>query len=298
MSSPVEMPFDQALTALGGHREYRPVPLERSKFFWLADCKTGKTTLLCSMPGNLILDMEMKTDNIPFKRAGCVAIPDYTTLEQKVSALEAARRQHGDQYPIKHVTFDSVDKLQLLCLNHLEQNEWKDKNGRPVSIHYHLGGKGGWAELALRVLSFSRRLYLAGYGVSTIGHLKRTTDEDGKLTGALPSCTPLIAGALAQDAHTQAGLVRLVRQLPIEWKEIAGKRIPIKFGPPIPVVEVRLQKNPDRPDDWALGSQIEMPLTFEVPAVDGWSVIARLAAEAVARKRAEITEMSKKSVAG
>jgi hypothetical protein len=299
MPNPViEVPLSAAWKALGATDEFDPPALDFNRIFLLADCKTGKTTLVCSHPRCLVLDLELKARSIASKRAQCVPVREYADLERVICQLEADARLLKDKRPFLHVAFDSIDRLQELVAPQLTKEVTEKTNGKCKDIQDYRGGKGGFALINKRVLSFPRRCHKAGYGWTAIGHIKhdKVVRDGREVEFDRPACQPGVAGGITQDAEMLMGLTKITKDMPVAWKKGPdGKYVTKQDGTRQPVAwdrrpMIQVETQQKRPSDCTLGIMIKMPATFTIPVEDGWQEVQRLYEEAVEAKKQELAK--------
>lgn len=266
---------------LGATREFAPPALEQCRLFVLGESKTGKTTLVSGMEGCLILDFEGGGHSVPNSKAYRIWVPVYSQQEvtpdlqavaartkRTIVALETVmgqlERDAKSGKPVfQHVVFDSGDRLQELCMARLSVEKGRD-------IREHAGGKGGWALVAERCLSFPRRLYSLGYGWTVIGHLKTVTKElgDRVIEKERPAIIPGFYGGLKAEADYILGVSRAVNYNPATRGQAT-------------TFSIDTQTNPSRDEDSQNGGRINLPVNIRgIPLGGGWDALkAAYAAE-------------------
>lgn len=285
---------------MGGTSSFNPLPFESCRFFLTGPPKQGKTTLMCSMERAAYLDFEGGAHSVPHKKATVFYVPVYrdeeltpiqkagipgatpgTWLRQPAvsltSLMEKLREDAGSGSPyFRHAVFDSVDRLQEMCLRHLETNVWKSKAGMPVKIGDYLGGKGGWTELATFCMSYFRQLNAMGLGWTAIAHLKTETTTIPGSTQTMkevrPAVTPSFYGALGQDAEY---LLRVSKE--------NGPKDP-KTGLRPSNFVVHTEATTAQREDFPQGGRVTLPPKVRDIPLDGGCAALRAAYEAACAK--------------
>jgi hypothetical protein len=286
---------------MGGTSSFNPLPFESCRFFLTGPPKQGKTTLMCSMERTAYLDFEGGAHSVPHKKATVFYVPVFsdgeltpiqksgipgqqpgTWLRQPAvsltSIIKKLKEDAGSSAPyFQHVVFDSVDRLQEMCLRHLETNVWKNRQGLPVKIGDYLGGKGGWSELAVFCMSHFRGLNAMGLGWTAIAHLKTESIPIPGTTNQVtkeirPAITPSFYGALGQDAEY---LLHISKE--------SGPKDP-KTGLRKSNFVVHTEATMAHKEDYPQGGRVTLPPKLEAIPLDGGCASMKVAYDAACQK--------------
>lgn len=183
-----------------------PVPWWLNRFIWIGASKTGKSTVLGSMPDGCHLDIEGKAHSVPGRLATRIPIgqfliddgvPDKAAVNAEIRRLDKAMFQlqedaKSGRRKFKHVVFDSVDKLQELVI--------ADLSDASKDIREKYSDGGGISRVVEKVLSYPRKVYSWGYGWSIVTHSKTEVDADG-MQYERAACYPSLLGGAVNDAE-------------------------------------------------------------------------------------------------
>jgi hypothetical protein len=245
--------------------------MEALRWVIVGEVKTTKTHLLASIPDCLVLDIEDKMRHIaPEHRKASYMVPrNFEELEGIVDWLVAKRAE----LPYKIVAIDTVDEMlhSLVIPGISDKVLGKNRKGHEDIRDYgsSRGGSKGWDIVNTRVIGYLRRLYLAGYGWISIGHLKDKTVGDQKVK--VVAINDGIKGGLYRSAEV-IGITR--------WKQMSVKVPTTIQGPdgkkiefmkeevrPTPVIEISTKLGDS---DVVTGSNVNFPNEVVLSQGNAW----------------------------
>lgn len=267
-----------AYERLGAEVGFKPLHLSKSRIVVMAEMKEGKTTFVGSRPKSLHLDFDDAAQNLLGRRSHRIYVRTYKQLEEVAQQLEKDALRNARVYD--NVAFDTVDWLQDLCTGKIE-----DEN-HGTAIENLRGGRGGYDLRNRRVLSFLRRVYLAGYGWSAVMQLKRDQDVDDKgkeISTVRPACSPAIRTGIMRDADY---LFQLGAD--VQWQEEPDPRNPkMKVRKPHRTVFLETRELEGKGYNVELGTRIPLPQIIEIPKIHGFDAVEAAWVESVAQLEAE-----------
>lgn len=191
----------------------RPI-MEALRWVIVGDVKTTKTHLLASIPDCLVLDIEDKMRHIaPADRKASYMVP--RSFEELEGIIDWLCRERAS-LPYKIVAIDTVDEMlhSLVIPGLSDKILGKSRKGHEDIRDYgsSKGGSKGWDIVNTRVIGYLRRLYLAGYGWISIGHLKDRSVGDQKVK------------VVAINDGIKGGLYRSAEVIGVtKWKQLTVK---------------------------------------------------------------------------
>lgn len=203
-----QVPGDDPWVKLGASTACTPVPWWLNRFIWIGASKTGKSTILGSMPDGCHADIEGKAHSVVGRVATRIPIgqsvldedgsaPKMDVLNAEIRRLDAMMLQlqkdaQKGQRRYRHVIFDSIDKLQelIVAAENNPATDFRDKNDMGKSI----------SRVAEKILSYPRKVYSWGYGWSIVTHSKTEVDEFG-VSYERAACWPSVLGGAVNDAE-------------------------------------------------------------------------------------------------
>lgn len=277
---------------LGVTRGFSPSPIEQTRWFITGGLKSGKSTLVSSIPYALVLDFERGANCVRTPAAHRVWINDWSKLVQVMDLL-ATEAKAGTR-SFKTVVFDTGDAFLALCRQHLseELTESKLATGKFSPDSYfditESGMEGsGWSKVNSEFMRIVTKVYTLGYGWVICGHLKeeriKLSYDTPEIIVPRPALTPGIVGQVSRDAEILATVGRVARTIKEEHTvALKGGRTQ-KLMSDRTVVEYRLCVGQSAANAVATGCRITFPTaTIEIPETGAWTIIEKLYAEACA----------------
>lgn len=149
---------------------YRPVPAHLLRMWVLGPRGQGKTSFVAGIARNLVLDFDEGAWGVPYPRAHRVYIKDAEHLHKVVDMLVADAKEGKRIYD--RVTFDTVDQVLDILSRELAKN-MTNFEGDDIT---QWGQKGaGWMRLKNAVWAEIRKLEIAGYAWTCVGHVTEKT---------------------------------------------------------------------------------------------------------------------------
>ncbi len=257
--------------AMGITNEFNPASLPNSRIFLLGEPWSGKTVLMSSMPGNLIIDHEKGASNVPGALAHHLHVPDYAALEGLLGVLEKDKR--ADRF-FRHVTFDPFEVTRKIVQEQLTAELWEKfpraKASKTDVVEFYQKG-GGHYRINERCLAILCRLYNAGYGYTVVTHMNcdrseasgllvptATTALSAKLEAAITATSDLMIGVERRDETVSA---------PVEITLPDGRKITKPGSDTVEKYVVSVQSRTAKGYDIGRGARIEIDADIELPNV-------------------------------
>lgn len=268
-----------------------PPPLETLRWYITGNVKSGKTSLVASIPNALILDCENKMQWVkPSDLKAKYVVP--TSLDDAENVIHGLIAAKG-KTEYKVVVIDTIDEfLHTFVIPGITKELFDDpKTGAKLAAtimdvtEYKSSdkGSGGWNLVYKRIGGLLRGLTLAGYGWVVTGHTKELTvkkNVNGRFQDvtvrrpALPPGLVAILYRLAENICT-TGWHRGVRTDTIERKigdRVIQDTVSVDIHCPCLRISQKAGDSDDMPD---IGSNITLPPEILFPRQgEAWAEIA------------------------
>ncbi|KKN23750.1 hypothetical protein LCGC14_0901840 [marine sediment metagenome] len=301
MTTLTELPA--AYAALGVTNAFNPKPLTACRIFLLGESWTGKTTLVSSMPGNLIIDHEDGGGTVPGALAHRAHVRDYESLDSIIKQLEADAAQNRRVF--RHVTFDPFENTRGIAHARMTAELWKkfpkaSAEKRDILDFYTEGG--GHSKINGRCEALLRRVCDAGYGYTVLTHLAYARDKGTGLLlpQAKSALTPKLEAHVTSNSDLMMGVERrdtiVVEK---KTKTVGGHTVEIPTERRVIGYHVSIQSRDSRGYDVGRGARVEidadipLPDARKQPLSTLWKAVEDKYDEAVERMRERDTAQRK-----
>ena len=296
-----------ALKRLGVRTGFDPPEFLQTRRFGRAAAKTGMTTLFSEQPHTLWLSFEKSVRScglhptstyvVPGQAEGKAGEDPYVVTLRIIDALKGLVKTR--RCPYQHVVFDTVDRLQDIARQYLN-DYWlpsRNRKDKYSDVTEYGQGKMGWYVLGRHTIVPFRMVENAGLGWTALSHSRiLPSDDEDAPDKEVSAVLTAVDRALSSDAE-------LVFKLKSSWTEevetlrIKGKvsrRGTNKFirG----VKWLTLEKEDDERGEH-VGCRIPMPESFDIPLEGGYDTVKQVYEEACEAERqrferriAELTE--------
>ncbi len=255
---------------LGAKRGYDPKVAEALRLWIVGPSGEGKTTLLSSIPDNLILDFDGGADACPGGRATRIYVESYEHYMQITDILiedgKAGRRD------FRRVSIDTADEWAGMITNQLQEE-------KGVEDITEFGSAGhGWNMIKTRCWSRLRSLEEAGYTWACNGHLQTKDEYDPITKKARTVLRDSIFPSFSRKITTRADF-----KLTIYCKQVSstvtgpsrqisgGKKISGKKETTVSNAYFCNSMSTEEKKNKARGAP-DMDRKFEIPLVGGWDI--------------------------
>ncbi|GAG12114.1 unnamed protein product, partial [marine sediment metagenome] len=231
MGSPGSTEVPAAYKAYGARRGFNPAPFHRLRQFWCGEPGRGKSEFVMNIPDCAVLDFDLGGRNIVHQSA--VHFPMIDTQGQRswVTTTGLIDKLVEDKLkgtsPFKMVAFDTVDNWFNSEVKHLT---WLYNRGAKPADQYasalDKADKGAtYRKLKDSIMIPLRRLADVGYGWILTSHIRKATDDDGRviLSSTLP---PSVRTAIGAECEIVAQFDRRVVH-PMTSKKVRGEEITV-----------------------------------------------------------------------
>lgn len=250
----------------------------------------GKTSFVMSMPDTLVIDPEDSACFVQNPKAHRIVPKSGEEFDQLINTLVRDKAR----IPYKHIVIDTVERLVPFMIPYLTDRLNKTLTSKVDDIRAFGKGGAGWGKLNEYVVDeVSRRLYVAGYGFTAVGHFAEVTVTGGSgqpRTVLRPQINDGIRGPLLRESQYIVRIRSATVKTMVEQKGAKGTVMRVPQTSEKYIADLTSLDSDDTMTQMVKARLRDlMPGTIDITGFDGYQKFANAYLEAC-RKSKEATK--------
>lgn len=257
---------------LGAETGYKPKSAEDLNLWVVGPSGEGKTTLISSIPDQMILDFDVGAAGIPGTKALRIPIKSYEHYMEITGKLITDGK--AGKHVVHRISIDTVDEWEGMIRNRLQEE-------KGVEDITEFGSQGhGWAMILNRCWARLRELQEAGYVWSCVGHMI-TKNETNPVTHKQRTVVrdavfPSFSAKIVRSSDYKLTIYCINKEFDKKQKKTlpGGQVIEVPMGTEI-VSKYYLDSCTTAERQGKGRGAPGMDKKFEIPLISGWDVFAK-----------------------